>query len=112
MTSKAATCEFRNLISCFAEVAALPGIGKIALPVARSRNGMDTLPTRRQAIPCNLDAPSDKHLICRAGITTGQGRNLPTAVVNSQQDLFVSFQGNAVSFASFQSALLGHSINS
>ena len=34
-----------------------------------------------------------------------------TSTVNSQQDLFVSFQGNAVIFGSFQSALPGQSSN-
>jgi len=34
-----------------------------------------------------------------------------TSVVNSQQDLFVSFQGNAVSFGSFQSVLPSQSSN-
>jgi len=34
-----------------------------------------------------------------------------TATDNSQQDLFVSFQGNAVIFGSFQSALPGQGSN-
>jgi len=34
-----------------------------------------------------------------------------TATINSQQDLFVSFQGNAVIFGSFQSALPGQNSN-
>jgi hypothetical protein len=34
-----------------------------------------------------------------------------TATLSSQQDLFVSFQGNAVIFGSFQSALPGQSSN-
>jgi hypothetical protein len=38
-------------------------------------------------------------------------REIRTSTVNSQQDLFVSFQGNAVSLGSFQSALPGQGSN-